>query len=74
LMVQVIREILDPSRDVIRTRRKLPEADLPSGPPGSEHTSQTVPTTDPLGGIINDRRDAFTLPGLGRSTSLKFRW
>ena len=82
LMVQVIREILDPSRDVIRTRRRSPAADLPedqladpmSDPAGSQQLSQTVPTTDPLGGIINDRQDAFTLPGLGRSTSLKFRW
>ncbi|GAB3189081.1 glycosyltransferase family 87 protein [Nesterenkonia suensis] len=61
LMVQVVREILHPEVDVVRS-------EVPS--------TSTTPSAayDPLGGVLAGRPDVAALPGLGLQTALRLRW
>lgn len=58
LMVQVVREILDPQRDVVRR----------------SEASGGVEPSDPLAGVTQGHHDVFGLPGLGRRLDLRLRW
>ncbi|WP_300344632.1 glycosyltransferase 87 family protein [Nesterenkonia sp.] len=63
LMVLVVRDILRPEADAVRTAQ-LEAHD--STEPASE--------SDPLAGPVAGREDVFTLPGLGERRRLTLRW
>lgn len=80
-MVQVVREILDPEKDIVRTRAAARAGAQQTVHTPATHTPAThsgkdphISETDPLAGVTRGSPDAFTLPGLGQPTSLRLRW